>query len=183
MGGRDGYLLAMEIDERSAVELVDSRRVNDRLVRAGSDGPFSGDNCFVVSQLGFGVVVLKVHSGVALPLIEEVGIGPKYRPSNDAGSLLFIRNMLLFAMMVQPCQTGSERPHASLVRAFPINTPSTKTRRPKRQMVWRGIAATCLMSGVPWGSNLLSAKIRAQGSGGTAMTMSFTRNVWTLRTL
>ena len=109
MGGRDGYLLAMEIDERSAVELVDSRRVNDRLVRAGSDGPFSGDNCFVVSQLGFGAVVLKVHSSVALPLIEEVGTGPKYRPSNDAGSLLFIRNMLLFAMMVQPCQTGSER--------------------------------------------------------------------------
>ena len=182
MGRRDGYLLAIEIDERSAVELSDSRRVNDWLVRAASDGRFSGDNCFVVSQLGFGAVVLKVHSGVALPSMEEVGTGPKYRPSNDAGSLLFIRNMLSFAMVVQPCQTGSERPHASLACAFPINTPSTNTRRPIRQMVWRGIAATCLISGVPWGSNLLSAKIRAQGSGGIAMTMSLTANVWTLRT-
>jgi hypothetical protein len=93
------------------------RRVNDWLVCAAFDGRFSGDNCLVVSQLGFGAAVLKVHNGVAPPSMEKVGTGPKYRPSDDAGS-----------MMVQPCQTGSKRPHVSLAGAFPINTPSTKTR-------------------------------------------------------
>src|SRR6516164_312169 len=92
-----------------------------------------------------------VHTGTALPITADAGIGPKYRPSSESADCQFMTKTSPSAITRHPRQTGSGRPFPSRSCAFPTSMPSTEIVRPFLQTVCPGNANTRLSMGTPIG--------------------------------